>query len=108
MGAHRRGHLLEVRMGTADQEQGREDYCSSHGGHPQVPEASPAAGKKIFTDHVGKWNLSEEGPDFRNARLIIDGAVVDGDIEVHFEPKDWQKHKHHLFFALLLLHVMLK
>ena len=53
-------------------------------------------GKKIFTDHVGKWNLSEEGPDFRNARLIIDGAVVDGDIEVHFEPKDWQKHKHHL------------
>ena len=31
-------------------------------------------GKKIFTDHVGKWNLSEEGPDFRNARLIIDGC----------------------------------
>jgi len=52
-------------------------------------------GQKIFVDFAGDWNISEEGPDFRNARLIIDGDLKVGDIEVHFEPQDWNRHGHH-------------
>ena len=46
-------------------------------------------------DFAGDWNISEEGPDFRNARLIIDGHLRVGDVEVHFEQQDWIRHGHH-------------
>ena len=52
-------------------------------------------GQKIFVDFAGDWNISEEGPDFRNARLIIDGDLRVGDVEVHFEQQDWIRHGHH-------------
>ena len=53
-------------------------------------------GKEIFVHYEGNWNQSEEGPDFKNARLIVDGKEVEGDLEIHFKPKDWKRHGHHL------------
>ncbi len=43
----------------------------------------------------GRWNRLE-GPDFRDARLEIDGNIVDGDVEIHWYRRDWQAHGHHL------------
>ena len=43
----------------------------------------------------GIWNLSEEGPDFKNASLQLDDQEIRGDIEIHFQAQDWFNHKHH-------------
>src|SRR5210317_79136 len=52
-------------------------------------------GKKIVVLDCGVWNLAEEGPDFTEAILSIDGAQHHGDIEIHFYPNQWRCHKHH-------------
>ena len=44
--------------------------------------------------HPGTWNF-EQGPDFKNAKIIIAGKEITGDIEVHCSPSDWYAHKHH-------------
>ncbi len=51
-------------------------------------------GKKLEILHPGVWNLAEEGPDFRGARLRMDGKERSGDVEVHFYPADWNRHSH--------------
>ena len=38
---------------------------------------------------TGTWR---KGPDFKDAELSFDGNVISGDIEIHFDEKDWQKH----------------
>lgn len=53
-------------------------------------------GQKIDVIDCGKWNLAEEGPDFNEASLLIDGIKHQGDVEVHFYPNQWKLHRHHL------------
>ena len=57
----------------------------------------------------GKWNLSEEGPDFKNASILLNNKEITGDVEIHFNSKDWYKHNHHLDpnFKKVILHVVL-
>lgn len=57
----------------------------------------------------GKWNLSEGGPDFRAARLEMDGKPVVGDVEMHFRASGWRAHGHHEnpAFDRVALHVVL-
>lgn len=57
----------------------------------------------------GKWNLSEEGPDFKNASLMINGTKKHGDIEIHFNTKEWYDHGHHLDpnYNRVVLHITL-
>ena len=57
----------------------------------------------------GKWNLAEEGPDFKGARISIDGQAIEGDVEIHFEEKDWTRHGHDQdpTYARVILHVVL-
>ena len=64
-------------------------------------------GKKIIVLEPGSWNRSEEGPDFKNARLMIDGELMSGDIEIHLQPNDWDAHGHHLDlnYNSVVLHV---
>jgi len=53
-----------------------------------------SCGKRIEVLNRGDWNRAEEGPDFKNAQLLIDGQIKLGDIEIHFQPSDWVKHRH--------------
>ena len=50
-------------------------------------------GRKLEVLSPGSWNLLG-GPDFRDARLRIDGCDVTGDVEVHFHESDWAAHGH--------------
>jgi len=62
----------------------------------QKDELLTVCGKKISILEPGIWNLSKEGPDFKNSRLLINGFMCEGDVEIHFYSKDWKIHKHHL------------
>ena len=66
-------------------------------------------GKGFEILNFGNWNLAEEGPDFKDAELSFDGNIISGDIEIHFDEKDWQKHGHHQdpAYAKVILHVVL-
>lgn len=52
-----------------------------------------ADGRSLQIHRPGAWNLLA-GPDFRGARLRIDGREVVGDVEVHFRTGDWRAHGH--------------
>lgn len=41
----------------------------------------------------GRWNRMP-GPDFRNAKLEVNGKMLYGDIEVHGKTSDWISHGH--------------
>ncbi|MEO0795422.1 MAG: DUF2851 family protein [Verrucomicrobiota bacterium] len=65
------------------------------------------SGRAIQVIRPGQWNL-QEGPDFRDAVLEIDGERVDGDVEIHFYPNDWFDHEHEADpnFGRVVLHVV--
>jgi hypothetical protein len=50
-------------------------------------------GRTLLIRAPGTWNLLG-GPDFHDARLVVDGVVVTGDVEVHFHSGDWHVHRH--------------
>lgn len=56
----------------------------------------------------GQWNM-HEGPDFLGAKFTVDGELVQGDVEVHFQAKDWSAHGHaeDPNFQKVRLHVLL-
>ncbi|HUT25190.1 MAG TPA: DUF2851 family protein [Sumerlaeia bacterium] len=43
----------------------------------------------------GRWN-EEEGPDFRDAKIRIDGRILTGNVEIHLYSSGWRQHRHHL------------
>lgn len=51
------------------------------------------SGKSLCIRHPGRWNL-QEGPDFREACLELDGVPLQGDVEIHFFEKEWVQHGH--------------
>ncbi|WP_269542276.1 DUF2851 family protein [Cerasicoccus fimbriatus] len=65
------------------------------------------SGRRLVIRRPGQWNL-QEGPDFRDALLEIDGERVDGDVEIHFYPGDWFDHGHEsdANFDRVVLHVV--
>lgn len=66
-------------------------------------------GKKLILQKSGHWNRAEEGPDFRESSLCIDGMEQQGDVEVHFHARDWKAHGHHRdpAYNSVILHVLL-
>jgi hypothetical protein len=66
------------------------------------------SGKTLTVEYPGLWN-HQEGPDFLNARLQLDGKPLLGDVEIHFYDKDWVNHGHHQNpeFNRVVLHVVL-
>ncbi|MGB0742960.1 MAG: DUF2851 family protein, partial [Opitutales bacterium] len=67
-----------------------------------------ASGKTLTILKPGRWNMNE-GPDFREAQLMIEGEEIVGDVEVHFEAQDWFHHGHdqNPNFSNVVLHVVL-
>ncbi|MEM6800223.1 MAG: DUF2851 family protein [Bacteroidota bacterium] len=65
-------------------------------------------GERVYIRETGKWN-HDQGPDFFNARLQIDGMEWHGQVELHVHAEDWYKHKHHFDKAYnnTILHVVL-
>ena len=55
----------------------------------------------------GVWNVGA-GPDFRDARLLVDGRERRGAVEVHRTLKDWWRHGHDRdpAYANVILHVV--
>lgn len=51
-------------------------------------------GQEIEVLDVGKLN-SDAGPDFFNAKVKIGETTWAGNIEIHINASDWEKHKHH-------------
>jgi hypothetical protein len=66
------------------------------------------SGKSIRVKDPGRWNL-QEGPDFKEACLVVDGVELAGDVEVHFSVSDWHRHQHaqDCNFDGVVLHVVL-
>jgi hypothetical protein len=57
---------------------------------------------------LGHWNHLE-GPDFRDAEILLDGVSQRGDVELHLYEKDWNHHGHHRQsdYRNVILHVVL-
>ena len=64
-------------------------------------------GESLKIIHQGIWNV-EAGPDFHDAVISIEGKIKRGDIEIHFNPRDWNKHRHHvdLDYQKVVLHAV--
>ena len=71
-------------------------------------EMLTVSGKTLVVKDPGRWNL-QEGPDFKEARLLLDGVEIVGDVEVHFNVSDWHNHQHELDrnFDRVVLHLVL-
>jgi hypothetical protein len=56
------------------------------------------------------WYNRSWGPDFSEARIVIDGIECFGDVEIHVSEASWQKHNHHQDSAYnrVILHVYFK
>lgn len=65
-------------------------------------------GATVFIRKPGIWNHNQ-GPDFLDARLSIDGMDWHGQVELHVHSQDWYRHGHHLDKAYnnTILHVVL-
>ena len=66
------------------------------------------SGKELAVKNPGRWNLLN-GPDFKEARLLLDGKPLSGDVEIHFSVSDWHVHQHSInpAFDRVVLHVVL-
>lgn len=67
-----------------------------------------ADGRELEVVEPGGWNHGP-GPDFKDARLRIDGKPVRGDVEIHFHARDWFYHGHDqdAGYRGVVLHVIL-
>jgi len=65
-------------------------------------------GKKFCLLDFGSYNEFENGPDFKDGSIELDGLTWFGSIEMHVKSSDWYKHKHHLDanYNNVILHVV--
>lgn len=50
-------------------------------------------GEKLVIIQPGTYN-THQGPDFRDGRIKLDGNIWIGNIELHVNSSDWEKHRH--------------
>lgn len=64
-------------------------------------------GERIQIIHPGFINTNS-GPDYNEAKIIIDSNQWCGNIEFHLKSSDWVKHKHHhdKMYESVILHVV--
>ena len=66
-----------------------------------------SSGEKFEIIHQGQWNF-DAGPDFFNAKVKIGDTLWAGNIEIHLNSSDWNKHQHQIDLAYnnVILHVV--
>ena len=52
-------------------------------------------GRRLQVIYRGVWTYSD-GPDFRDAMIEMDGALLRGAVELHLRASDWRRHRHQL------------
>ncbi|MGB4959749.1 MAG: DUF2851 family protein [Saprospiraceae bacterium] len=64
-------------------------------------------GREVEIVDFGTLN-EDAGPDFFNAKVLIDGTVWAGNVEMHVFSSDWKQHQHHHNSAYdnVILHVV--
>lgn len=65
-------------------------------------------GRALKVVHPGRWNHLG-GPDFADARFVLEGREVSGDVELHLHAQDWTAHRHgdDRAYDRVVLHVVL-
>jgi len=64
------------------------------------------SGKRLQILSPGRINL-DEGPDFLDVAMLLQGDVIIGDAEFHFKSSQWLDHSHHTNsnFKSVILHI---
>lgn len=64
-------------------------------------------GESIEIVRPGQLN-TDSGPDFSDAKIVIDGITWAGSVEIHVKASEWFAHKHHndLAYENTILHVV--
>lgn len=64
-------------------------------------------GETVVIQDGGTWN-QHQGPDFLQARLLLNGISWAGHIEIHLRSSHWNRHRHtgDPFYANVILHVV--
>jgi len=70
-------------------------------------EMRTADGRRLSVIYGGVWT-HQNGPDFRDAMLEIDGRLVRGAVELHLRSSDWDRHghQHNPAYDDVILHVV--
>lgn len=78
--------------------------------HPHYLTAEPKLndGTPITIISAGEHNEHRGGPDFLGGKIALDGVILFGDIEIHRNHDDWQKHDHagDANYSQVILHVV--
>lgn len=72
-------------------------------------ELSTIDGELISVLNPGNYNTENSGPDFKNARIKINGLTFIGDVEIDNDYSDWKKHSHNINknYNKVILHISL-
>jgi hypothetical protein len=72
-------------------------------------ELISVSGAKVKIFHPGELN-TDAGPDFFNAKIEVDGVILAGNVEIHVNSSDWDRHGHETDTAYnnLILHAVFK
>lgn len=73
-----------------------------------LTEWRTTSGALLSVLSVGEWNHNE-GPDFLNMALQVEGKIIVGHGEVHWRSSDWEQHNHDAqpLYRGLALHIVL-
>lgn len=64
-------------------------------------------GERLLVEYPGMLN-TDQGPDFKDARIRIGNTLFAGSVEVHIQTSDWNRHEHEgdLHYNNVVLHVV--
>ncbi len=64
-------------------------------------------GEHLIIRDPGIWN-HDQGPDFLNARILLDGTTWAGNVEIHVKSSQWYQHRHQTdpSYNNVILHVV--
>lgn len=74
-----------------------------------LPDLRTVSGKSLRVIYPGQFNRNR-GPDFSNVTIMLDGATLHGDVEIHLNTYDWMAHKHYEdpYYNSVVLHAVFR